>query len=56
LILFAGMMRSVGVRRRAAEEEVEKQETDPVPRLGGIALAASFLGVALLTYLLYPAA
>jgi UDP-GlcNAc:undecaprenyl-phosphate GlcNAc-1-phosphate transferase len=58
LILLPGLMRSLTVRRGSEERRFEGRDKTPtpVPGLGGIVLATSFLGVATLIYFLYPAA
>jgi UDP-GlcNAc:undecaprenyl-phosphate GlcNAc-1-phosphate transferase len=57
LMLLPGLKRSLPlpVRRRDSDEPSESQEERPVPRVGGVALAAAFVGVSLLVCFLYPA-
>jgi UDP-GlcNAc:undecaprenyl-phosphate GlcNAc-1-phosphate transferase len=54
LVLLPGLQRSLPwMRQPRSRQENPKL---PVPRLGGLALVAAFVGVSLLTCLLYPAA
>jgi UDP-GlcNAc:undecaprenyl-phosphate/decaprenyl-phosphate GlcNAc-1-phosphate transferase len=55
LMLLPGLKRALPLlgRRRVPDEPAK--ETLPVPRLGGVALAAAFVGVSLLVCFLYPA-
>ena len=57
LMLLVGLKRSLpGLgRRNDPGEPSESQEERPVPRVGGVALAAAFVGVSLLICFLYPA-
>jgi UDP-GlcNAc:undecaprenyl-phosphate/decaprenyl-phosphate GlcNAc-1-phosphate transferase len=57
LMLLTGLKRSLRrlVRRLGSGELPEKNDGLPIPRLGGVALAAAFVGVSLLIYFLYPA-
>jgi len=57
LILLPGLNRSLPwlERRRGSAKLSDRKEGPAVPRLGGIALAAAFVGVSLLICFLYPA-
>ena len=57
LMLLTGLKRSLGglARRQGSDELSEKNDGLPISRLGGVALAAAFVGVSLLIYFLYPA-
>jgi UDP-GlcNAc:undecaprenyl-phosphate GlcNAc-1-phosphate transferase len=57
LMLLPALSRSLPRlgRRQAPDELSEKNEGLPIPRLGGVALAAAFVGVSLLICVLYPA-
>src|SRR5882672_472946 len=57
LMLLPGLRRSLPRlgRRQAPDELSEQNEGLPIPRLGGVALAAAFVGVSLLICFLYPA-
>ena len=56
LLLLPGLKRSLtGLgRRKDSGELCERREDRPLPRLGGVALAAAFVGVSLLVCFLYP--
>src|SRR6266511_198428 len=58
LMLLPGLMRSIKVSPSSRGRPAHEVPRDhcPVCSLGGIALATSFLGVATLTYFLYPTA
>jgi UDP-GlcNAc:undecaprenyl-phosphate GlcNAc-1-phosphate transferase len=58
LMLLPGLMRSIKVSPSSRGQHTHDTTGDnrPVCSLGGIALATSFLGVATLTYFLYPTA
>lgn len=57
LMLLPGLNRSLLGRRPDSDdgEPSERKEGLAVPRLGGVPLAAAFVGVSLLIYFLYPA-
>jgi len=56
LMLLPGLRRSLPWLERRRNAASAGADESSVPRLGGVALAAAFIGVSLLVWILYPAA
>jgi UDP-GlcNAc:undecaprenyl-phosphate GlcNAc-1-phosphate transferase len=54
LMLLPGLKRALPLLGRRRDPEESRKEALLAPRLGGVALAAAFVGVSLLTCFLYP--
>jgi UDP-GlcNAc:undecaprenyl-phosphate GlcNAc-1-phosphate transferase len=55
LMLLPGLKRALPLLGRRRDSDEPRKEAPLVPRLGGVALAAAFVGVTLLVCFLYPA-
>lgn len=55
LMLLPGLKRALPLLGRRRDSDDPRKEALPIPRLGGVALAAAFVGVSLLICFLYPA-
>ena len=54
LMLLLDLTRALPLLGRRRDSDEPRKEALPVPRLGGVALAAAFVGVSLLVCFLYP--